>query len=217
MSEFYKVNNQVKPKKHFNIANKEMQMDKKEYQNYLISEHWQTLRRIKLESSGYKCQVCGSVDNLHVHHNTYKNLFKESLFDLCVLCQDCHNVYHEKINPEEPYKTGRQQKKDIRIKVNSMPEFYNLFMEGYKKPWINEYLIYDFSELDFNNLNEKQKYIIKFEFLRRNKEVWEEARGQQIIFENINIRCEETMRFFESKHLDFEKRIKYTLQSFKYI
>jgi len=75
-------------------------MTKKEYTEYLNTNHWKTIRRIKLEQSDYKCQICSDKNKLNVHHNSYDNLTKEPLCDLCVLCETCHTLFHDRFNVE---------------------------------------------------------------------------------------------------------------------
>lgn len=89
-------------------------MDKLQYQKYLKTEHWQTIRRIKLETSGFKCQMCSKSNKLHVHHNNYSNLHKEKLEDLIVLCEDCHKKHHNiKPSETEKCKTDTETIKDL--------------------------------------------------------------------------------------------------------
>ena len=44
------------------------------YDLYLKSEHWQSKRAQALLRAGSKCQLCGSTDELNVHHNSYDRL-----------------------------------------------------------------------------------------------------------------------------------------------
>lgn len=61
---------------------------------YLQSDHWKELRKVALKRASYKCQVCAGRNKiLNVHHNTYDNLWHEHMTDLCVLCEDCHELY----------------------------------------------------------------------------------------------------------------------------
>ena len=73
------------------------------YDEFLHSDYWQMVREIKLQQSEHKCQVCGSKNNLNVHHNTYAHHNNEHLHlaDLVVLCRDCHALFHDKL-PKEP-------------------------------------------------------------------------------------------------------------------
>ncbi len=64
------------------------------YSEYLNSDAWRTTRQKALSRAGHKCQLCGSVTNLRVHHNTYANLGHENAEDLIVLCDLCHGKHH---------------------------------------------------------------------------------------------------------------------------
>jgi 5-methylcytosine-specific restriction endonuclease McrA len=74
-----------------------------EYQTYLRSEHWQTMRRLALEYAENSCQLCCSPSPLHVHHRSYERLGREKLSDLIVLCEGCHRRFHDVMQkPESP-------------------------------------------------------------------------------------------------------------------
>jgi len=64
------------------------------YKKYLNSIHWE-----KIKSNVYKkrhrCQICGKLFTLNIHHTTYKRLGKELPSDLVVLCQSCHYKAHK--------------------------------------------------------------------------------------------------------------------------
>lgn len=81
---------------------KEMRKKKKwTYKSYLLSKDWKKKRALKLKSVGNKCQCCGSIYRLQIHHKTYKRLFKEPLSDLVVLCPTCHRITHGLLSEEE--------------------------------------------------------------------------------------------------------------------
>ena len=66
------------------------------YDLYLQTAEWQTLRRIKMETAGHRCQVCNSdAGPLEIHHRTYERRGKERMDDLTVLCRRCHQVHHD--------------------------------------------------------------------------------------------------------------------------
>ncbi len=65
------------------------------YQEYLTSEHWDEVRRRELRFARYACRLCGSKDNLQVHHRSYENLGYERSSDVIVLCGDCHHKFHQ--------------------------------------------------------------------------------------------------------------------------
>lgn len=67
-----------------------MQRHSKEYIEYLRSPLWRLKRQEAIEWAQNKCTVCGSQRRLQVHHLTYERLGKEHLFDLQVVCKECH-------------------------------------------------------------------------------------------------------------------------------
>jgi len=69
-------------------------MNTVQYQEYLQSDHWKNLRRVKLEQAGYKCSKCGSAFTLQVHHLNYRNILDVNEKDLVVLCRYCHEKEH---------------------------------------------------------------------------------------------------------------------------
>lgn len=72
---------------------------KENYLLFLDSDYWAYVRKIKLEQSHYKCQLCGGRQKLNVHHNTYEHHYNEHshLEDLVVLCDKCHAKFHNKL------------------------------------------------------------------------------------------------------------------------
>lgn len=69
----------------------------KRYLAFLNSPEWKAIAKAKKEADGNKCQVCGSTENLEVHHKTYdpdpmKGLL--SFKNLTTLCKDCHLSAH---------------------------------------------------------------------------------------------------------------------------
>lgn len=68
--------------------------DAKSYAVYLQGRHWQHMRGVALEHYGEQCLLCGTTDELDVHHRTYERRGRERLADLTVLCRGCHSRYH---------------------------------------------------------------------------------------------------------------------------
>jgi len=57
---------------------------------------YEQLRQRVLQRDGWKCQVCGSCRNLHVHHIRFRS--KQGSDDeqnLITLCSDCHHETHQ--------------------------------------------------------------------------------------------------------------------------
>lgn len=65
------------------------------YADYLQTEHWQKTRTEALERALHCCQVCNSPTQLNVHHRTYERRGNELPEDLIVLCQSCHQLFHD--------------------------------------------------------------------------------------------------------------------------
>ena len=89
-----------KPKK--NRANEDR---KKERQQIYDTKRWRDLRLLKLQLNPC-CEICGGVENLHVHHivsmfdgyydpQTYDKLAYD-INNLQTLCEKCHNDIHKK-------------------------------------------------------------------------------------------------------------------------
>lgn len=64
------------------------------YRSYLKSDEWKSVRRRKLFDADFKCERCGRLTGLEVHHKTYDRLGAERMEDLAVLCRVCHRQEH---------------------------------------------------------------------------------------------------------------------------
>jgi hypothetical protein len=66
------------------------------YRNiYLKSDHWQSKREEKLKFNPV-CEMCGSNEELQIHHLNYDNQSDEQMEDLQTLCRKCHMKKHNK-------------------------------------------------------------------------------------------------------------------------
>ena len=75
------------------------------YEKYLNSKAWSEIREKCFDYFGRQCLFC-SKPATQVHHRNYANIGKENfLTDLSVLCEDCHQRFHE---PGKPDTTGRE-------------------------------------------------------------------------------------------------------------
>jgi 5-methylcytosine-specific restriction endonuclease McrA len=63
---------------------------------YLQSPEWAAKRKAALARAHYECEMCCTPTNLHVHHITYRNLYREKPNDLVALCPACHTRIHDK-------------------------------------------------------------------------------------------------------------------------
>lgn len=64
------------------------------YYEYLKTAHFINIRKKALEFWGNKCSLCCNFEDLHIHHNNYLCLFKETEKDVLVLCKNCHEKFH---------------------------------------------------------------------------------------------------------------------------
>lgn len=89
------------------------------YAKYRTTKHWKTMRRVALEIAGHVCAICGRAEGLEVHHKTYERIGYERLADLVVLCNECHDKYHEKL-PSNSTTTNSEEGQYVR----SVPDIF---------------------------------------------------------------------------------------------
>lgn len=63
------------------------------YAEYLASALWEH-NRLRVRGPR-QCWVCGSKDDINVHHRTYASLGDEKPRHLLRLCRSCHHALHE--------------------------------------------------------------------------------------------------------------------------
>src|SRR5512142_1532223 len=66
-----------------------------DYQRFLQTDYWRTVRAYRLLTANYTCEKCDRVlpdTKLEVHHKAYEHLGAEycNLQDLLVVCRECH-------------------------------------------------------------------------------------------------------------------------------
>jgi len=62
----------------------------------LDPKRYRALRKQVLERDGWRCQLCGSLTNLQVHHRRFRSrLGDDTAENLITLCVDCHRAEHE--------------------------------------------------------------------------------------------------------------------------
>lgn len=69
---------------------------KREYNAYLLTPKWKSLRAKVIDRENGLCQGCRERRIQHVHHLTYENFGDELLFQLAGLCVECHSKAHGK-------------------------------------------------------------------------------------------------------------------------
>jgi len=61
----------------------------------LDSKDYRLLCEEVLKRDGWRCQMCGSLENLQVHHKKFRSrLGDDSAENLITLCVDCHQATH---------------------------------------------------------------------------------------------------------------------------
>ena len=67
------------------------------YKRYINSKKWLRKSKEFIALVG-KCEKCGSGYNLTCHHKNYNHLGQERIWDIMVLCWNCHKKYHIRKN-----------------------------------------------------------------------------------------------------------------------
>jgi len=61
----------------------------------LEADVYQRLRMQVLNRDGWRCQVCGSMTNLEVHHSQFRSRQgQDTEANLITLCSECHKQIH---------------------------------------------------------------------------------------------------------------------------
>jgi len=77
------------------VKKKLKELGLKDLNEYRESDTWKEVKDAYYKDHFYKCHICTTKKDLHLHHKTYKNLGDENLIrDLCYLCEDHHNSVH---------------------------------------------------------------------------------------------------------------------------
>jgi 5-methylcytosine-specific restriction endonuclease McrA len=65
----------------------------------LDATSYRELHRQILERDGWRCQFCGSMQNLQVHHLKFRSQSGDDMEqNLITLCPECHEQMHRKAN-----------------------------------------------------------------------------------------------------------------------
>ena len=96
------IDTKAKVKKAVREAKKPL-TPKEQYHQQLEHPLWYKKRKIILERDNHKCVLCGSTENLQVHHMKYfKNRYAWEYANstLVTLCRECHQKVHSDKNNE---------------------------------------------------------------------------------------------------------------------
>jgi hypothetical protein len=61
---------------------------------YMNTQQWKELKLSRLKIAQNKCECCGSIHSLQLHHITYIRLTQEHINDVAILCKSCHTKLH---------------------------------------------------------------------------------------------------------------------------
>lgn len=74
-------------------------IEEMEYSEFLRTPYWKIISFLVKKKNGFKCAMCNSKENLHVHHKSYDLHGYEHMKDgfdmLTPVCADCHSKHHE--------------------------------------------------------------------------------------------------------------------------
>ena len=69
----------------------------------LDATSYHELHRQVLERDGWRCQICGSMQHLQVHHLTLRSQSgSDEEQNLITLCADCHERMHRHVDAATP-------------------------------------------------------------------------------------------------------------------
>jgi 5-methylcytosine-specific restriction endonuclease McrA len=96
------------------------------YREYLQTDEWKAIRNAAFRSAGFACELCNRRDvKLNAHHKTYENRGRENTWDLTVLCENCHRLFHfggTLSNSEQVMETYKEKLKQINGRVPPPPQ-----------------------------------------------------------------------------------------------
>jgi hypothetical protein len=71
------------------------EIKKMPHADYLQTREWKARKYQALCRAGHRCQTCATRHaRLEVHHNCYEKYGDERPYDLVVLCERCHGLFH---------------------------------------------------------------------------------------------------------------------------
>jgi 5-methylcytosine-specific restriction endonuclease McrA len=71
------------------------QKSREEYNAYIKSFKWKKKKIEFYQQYKRKCQGCGKVNDIHVHHRSYEHFGNEFLHELRAVCSKCHKKIHD--------------------------------------------------------------------------------------------------------------------------
>jgi hypothetical protein len=84
--------------RHLEIQGRQLSV---EYQEYLKSPAWRAIRDKVLRRAKGRCEGCGDRAATQVHHLSYAHIYREFLWELAAVCDECHERVHDVPEAEE--------------------------------------------------------------------------------------------------------------------
>ncbi|WPD24901.1 MAG: hypothetical protein SD837_10110 [Candidatus Electrothrix scaldis] len=80
------------------------------YSKYIQSYEWREKAKRAKKLFGNKCKRCGATENLSVHHVDYSTLYNETIYDIEVLCNQCHRIADKDREIETGFRTWLEKR-----------------------------------------------------------------------------------------------------------
>ncbi len=90
------------------------------YNAVIRSKRWKLLKQARRNLTNNRCERCGRADYLELHHLHYQTLGNESLEDVELLCESCHEAADEereiRVQHEQEARQASYELKRIRAR-----------------------------------------------------------------------------------------------------
>ncbi|MCA6123532.1 hypothetical protein J6500_16750 [Bradyrhizobium sp. WSM 1704] len=93
---------------------------KRKYDLYLAGPVWAAKRAKVLDRAGGMCEGCRERSTTQVHHITYLHIYKEFLFQLIAVCNECHERLHKDKNTGDETGVGSGNVSEWKCTIHPM-------------------------------------------------------------------------------------------------
>jgi 5-methylcytosine-specific restriction endonuclease McrA len=100
-----------------------------QYRQYLESAEWKK-KSDELKRDNPNCSLCNRKISLRAHHRTYVRCGNEAVYDLTVLCSECHEMFHNHYDyddaagcfiPKSEMERRKQTVVDVAVMLGGKP------------------------------------------------------------------------------------------------
>lgn len=105
-----------------------------DYESYITSDNWEQFKKRYYASHEKRCVVCGTCDNVQLHHHTYARLGSEADTDVVPLCKEHHKGVHLLHKKRKQYQSLTLSTQDYILKENPNAEIFLLHNPSDKFP-----------------------------------------------------------------------------------